>query len=239
MGNCPVPIPQPAAKASRAAYLNSRFLGGLAKPERDSILEAASVRRFFANSVVVNQEDAADHLFLLMEGRGRYFYITEDGRKILLHWLTPGDIFGSSALLSRPFHYLVSTEMLKDSRLLVWGRATIRRLATRYPQLLDNTLAIAATDYLAWYIASHAALTCHTARQRLVDVLVSLAEGIGHKIPGGIELNVSNEDLANAANVTPFTASRLLNEWQRNGVLVKSRGRLLLHSLEQLFLRRG
>ncbi len=141
------------------------------------------------------------------------------------------------ALLSTSSHYLASTEMLKDSWLLVWDHASIRRLARQYPQLLDNALDIAATDYFASYLAAHEALISHTARQRLASVLGSLAEGIGHGVLGGVELDVTNEELANATNITPFTASRLLNEWQRNGVLVKRRGRLLLRSPEQLFSR--
>jgi CRP/FNR family transcriptional regulator, nitrogen oxide reductase regulator len=192
-------------------------------------------RRFSANSVVVNQEDTADRLYLLTNGRGRHFYITEEGRKILLHSLTPGDIFGSAALLSTPSHYLVSIEMQQDSWLLIWDRATIRRLAARFPRLLDNVLEIAAYRYLSWYVAAHAALTCSTARQRLANALASLADGTGHKIRDGIELQVSNEDLANTANITPFTASRLLNEWQRSGALSKTRGRILLRSPERLF----
>jgi hypothetical protein len=41
--------------------------------------------------------------------------------------------------------------------------------------------------------------------------------------------------LANAANVTAFTASRVLSAWQRNGVLKKSRGKILLRQTTQLF----
>ena len=35
--------------------------------------------------------------------------------------------------------------------------------------------------------------------------------------------SLKNEDLASAANVTLFTASRLLNEWQRNGLVNQER----------------
>jgi CRP-like cAMP-binding protein len=88
------------------------------------------------------------------------------------------------------------------------------------------------------YVATHEALTCHTARERLAGVLANLVWGFGRKATGGIELDVTNEDLANAANVTHFTASRLLNEWSRKGILTKERGKILLHSPE-LLLRRG
>jgi CRP-like cAMP-binding protein len=51
-----------------------------------------------------------------------------------------------------------------------------------------------------------------------------------------VELDVTNEELAQAANVTHFTASRLLNHWQRQGALVKTRGKILLRSPEKLLL---
>jgi CRP-like cAMP-binding protein len=53
-------------------------------------------------------------------------------------------------------------------------------------------------------------------------------------MPDGIEVDVTHEELANAANVTPFTASRALNEWQRNRIVKKLRGKVLLRSPERL-----
>jgi CRP-like cAMP-binding protein len=139
------------------------------------------------------------------------------------------------SLLPNPAPYLVSTEMVRDSLVLVWDRATIQGLVARYPRLAVNALST-ASEYLALCIATHVAMTCHNARERLAEVLVNLTRGIGQSAPGGIELDVTNEELANAANITPFTASRILSEWQRNGVLVKRRGKVLLRSPERLFL---
>jgi CRP-like cAMP-binding protein len=47
-------------------------------------------------------------------------------------------------------------------------------------------------------------------------------------------LNINNEELANQANVTIFTVSRLLSDWQRKGLLVKSRGKVVIRSQEAL-----
>jgi CRP/FNR family transcriptional regulator, nitrogen oxide reductase regulator len=89
---------------------------------------------------------------------------------------------------------------------------------------------------LVWYFADHVALTCHTARQRLAQVLIRLAEVIGQKVRGGIEFDATNEELASAANITPFTASRLISEWQLNRAVAKRRGKIFLRSPERLFL---
>jgi hypothetical protein len=116
--------------------LNSRLLEGLAKPERKSILAAATLQRFYANSVVTNQGQPADHLFLLTKGRARFFSITEEGKKLILLWLPPGEIFGGRTILPVPSSYLASTEAVKESWALMWDRNTIRGLAARYPRLL-------------------------------------------------------------------------------------------------------
>jgi CRP-like cAMP-binding protein len=221
--------------AAAAAHLKSRLLDGLAPSEVHVVLAAARQQHFLGKCVVVNQGHPADHLFLLTKGRARFFFNTREGKKVALFWLTPGEIFGGSALLSTPSRYLVSTETLKDSSILVWNRATLRTLGARYPRLVENALLI-ASDYLAWYLADHVALVSQTARQRLARVLVCLAETIGNKSSDGFEFDATNEELAGAANVTTFTTSRLLSEWQRNRAVVKRRGKILLRSPERLFL---
>ncbi len=213
-----------------------RFLAGLSSDEVKIVISAARLRRYLANSVIVNQEEPADHMFLLISGRARYFYITPDGRKAILMRITPGEMFGGSALLYVASEYLVSTEALKPISVLVWDRATILKLVASYPRLANNTLLV-MFDYLVAYRGIHVSMTCRSAQERLAYVLANLASGIGQKVPEGIELDVRNEELANEANVTPFTASRTLAEWQRQGILRKGRGKILLHSPERLLQR--
>ena len=216
-----------------ASHLKSKFLEGLAPADLKIILAAATERKFLANTVIVSQGKPADHLFLLTKGRARLFYITEEGDKTLLVWLTPGKVFGGGALISKPSSYLVSTEAQKESTALVWDRATIQGLAAQYPRLMQNAFLL-ASEYLGWHLVDHVALTCHTARQRLAHLLISLARVIGQEVPGGIELDATNEELASASNISPFSVSRLLSEWERKHALEKRRGKILLRSLERL-----
>jgi CRP-like cAMP-binding protein len=182
------------------------------------------------------QGEPADHLLLLWKGRARYFFETPNGKKLIMIWITPGHSFGGAALSTRPSPYLLSTETVRDSVVLAWDGATIRGLARRFPQLLENAI-IGAVDYLSWYIAAHAALCSQSARQRLASVLLGHASRMGERVSGGIEFDITNEELANAANITPYTASRILSEWQRTGAIRKQRGKIFVRSTERLFLR--
>jgi CRP/FNR family transcriptional regulator, nitrogen oxide reductase regulator len=223
-----------AREAARSGdALHYPLLEGLTARDRGIVFAGATTRQFAANSLITAQGEAASHFYLLVSGCVRLFYTTADGRKILLIWVAPGEPFGAATLLAKPRSYMLSAEAVKASKALVWDRASIRGFSQKYPRIMDNALS-AAGDYLQWYMSAHISLTCNTARERLADVLLGLARGIGEKRPGGIEIDVTNEDLANSANITPYTASRLMSEWQKNRAIVKRRGKVLLRSSERL-----
>jgi CRP-like cAMP-binding protein len=212
------------------------LLCGLKRHDIDVILAAGMRRRFPAKSVMTYQGEPAEHLLLLWRGRARYFYDANHDKKLILKWITPGDCFGEAALVSGPCDYLVSTEAVRDSIVVEWNRETIRALARRYPLLLENALRI-DMSYVSWYVSAHAALISEKARQRLASILFGLATSVGQKVSGGIELDVTNEELAESANITRYTTSRLISEWQKAGAIRKRKGKILLRSAEGPLLR--
>src|SRR5215469_14158136 len=119
--------------AGLPAKLQPRFLAGLSEADLHEVLSAASHRKFLASSVILHHGDPAERVFLLSSGLGRHFVLTGDGRKVLLYWLTAGQIFGGMSLLSGSSNYLASTEVLANSCALVWDKQTIREMVSRYP----------------------------------------------------------------------------------------------------------
>ncbi len=229
----PIPLPELVAVVKK---LRPPFLEDLGLPELHTILGLARQRHYVTNSVITNQGHPASHLYMILSGGARSFFLTQGGQRLHIHWYPQGEIFGGMALVPRDSDYIVTTEAVKDSHTLSWDRATIRSLITRYSKLMDNALVI-ASDYMNIAVATQVALSCHTARQRVADALVNLASGVGHRVSGGIELSVRNEELAAAANVTAYTVSRLMSEWQRSGMITKSRGKVLLPCPERLLLQ--
>ena len=220
----------------RVNDLTPGFLEGLAKSELAAVLAAATPRRFHARSLIASEGHRADKLYLMLEGLARTFSTTREGEKSVVLWIPPPAVSGGRALLSQPMDYLLSTESVTDSVALVWERSAILPLTKRYPRLLENALLI-ASDYVETYRDLHVATNFDSASQRVARVLGNLAKGIGQRGFEGTVLNISNEELANEANVTIFTVSRLLSEWQRKGLLVKSRGSVVIRSPEELVRR--
>jgi len=222
-----------AEAAAILASLKPRFLKGLGLGETTAILAAAKLKRFAADSVITNEGDPAKHVFLMLEGTARHYTASPQGEKIVVRWISPGEVFGLTAFLSEPLDYVLSTEAAETSSVLVWDHVAIRGFAAMYPRLLENALLL-AYDYTVLYRGLYLAASCHSAPQRLAQVLGSLAKGMGRRIDGGVELYIRNEELANEANMTIFTVSRLMGEWQRKGLLVKSRGKVVLRLPEEL-----
>lgn len=219
--------------AAILTYLKPRFLEGLTPVAVQEVLGAAVRKRFGADSVITSEGDPATHVYLMLDNGARYYTISPQGKKIVIRWVPAGDLVGASALAWKPLEYVVTTEAVKKSSALVWERDTIRSLAATYPKLMENALLV-ASDYIVLFRILHVAAHTHSAPQRLAQVLGYLAKDIGQRVPGGVELQIRNEELAQEANVTIFTVSRLMREWQRKGLLQKSRGKVLLRWPEKL-----
>ena len=99
---------------------NSRFLEGLSLEEINAIVAMATIRLFPANAVITNGNDLAKHLYLVVEGGVRGFIVAPNGEKIIIRSVHPGETMGWSSLMSQQMNYIVSTEAVKHSVVLIW-----------------------------------------------------------------------------------------------------------------------
>lgn len=211
------------------------FLANLDSRSTDAVLAAAQRREIPAKQILVHSGEPAKNLFMLRQGRARYFKITKAGEEVVLHMLVPGDIFGLGSLLDRPMVYLANAETLSECDILVWEHSSIRALAVQYPQLSENALRI-VLHYLGSYVNRHLGLLSETAEQRLARTLLDLGNRAGHIHSDGVEIDANNEQLSGLSDISRFTASRLLQQWSREGVVSKKRGRVVIHIPESLAL---
>jgi len=166
-------------------------------------------------------------------GLAAFYKATLDGRKLFLHWISPGAAFGLAALQTQPQPYLTTVQTVQENSVLVWERVSTHALLSQVPRLRENAYAV-ASDYVARLADLLVARASQTAQQRIARVLVESTHQAGCAGREGIELGLTNEQLAEMADVSPFTASRQLSEWQSQGILTKSRGKILLRAPKRL-----
>lgn len=206
---------------------------GLGNDQIQIIRAAAAKRTFEESQIIKSAEDPAFHLFLIEVGSVDYFILTSDGREILLRRLVPGNAFGYAALLTDPQGYLGMAKAVQKTETLVWGHQVARQVAVAYPRLVENALH-ASLHYLALYAKRHIRLVSNTAQEKVAYALADLGSRTGHVLPAGVEVGIKNEDLASLADVSFFTVSRILGAWERQKVVSKSRGKVLIRCPEKM-----
>jgi CRP-like cAMP-binding protein len=220
----------PSDAADIIATLKPRIFAGLAAKDVAAILERATECSFPAGALIAREGDPADRFFLLLRGRVRGFATAPDGDRLPMLWFSPGDIIGGAAMLFERAVYLLSSEAVMDSAMLAWERASMRVFATRYiPKLHENAEQI-ALGYLVVFRERYISAVGESADQRVAEALGTFARNIGQEVADGIELDISNEDLAAEAAVNLYTASKLLNGRQHAGLLTRRGHKIVLHN---------
>jgi len=213
-----------------------KLLEGLTTEQTKLVIESAEQLNFPKDHVIIRGGEPATTLFLVMRGRAKFYRVTKQGEEVLLWWLTTDDTFGIGTLLSAPLRYIGTVQTVDQCELLAWSRASIELLPAGARSVLTQNALHIVLYYLAAYAERLVGLTSETAEQRLARTLLQLAKRMGSVHEDGVELAMMNEDLAGLADVSPFTASRQLKDWERQGILQKRRAKVLIVTPERLLI---
>jgi CRP-like cAMP-binding protein len=209
------------------------LLAGLSPSQMADILAQGRRLQVMPKTRLCTGGDKAEHLFVLLRGRVKYSRLTAEGDEITLRLFTPGETFGLATLLPDPLNYLGTAEAVLAGELLVWNHHEISRLSGRYPHIKTNGLLI-ALHLLGTVSDRHADLFEGSANHRLARALIDVGRRTGGIRPQGIDVHITNEQLGSLADVSRFTASRVLSGWSRAGIITKERNIVRIHSPEGL-----
>lgn len=201
--------------------------------EIEYLLAAAVLRKFLKGRTIIRSDEPATRLFLIRQGSVNYYRLAPDGRQVLLARLSAGDTFGLGTLVEKSIGYIGTAESLGETEVYLWDGEWIRQYVKHHPALALNALKI-SLEYIKMYSDRHLALVSGTAEDRLASTLVQLGIRAGHQHPRGLEVDITNEHLASLSDIGYFTASRLLNKWQKKGALEKQRGKVIIHCPERM-----
>jgi len=209
------------------------LLVGLRPSEVEDVLAKGRAWKVAPKTRVCTGGDKAEHLFVVLSGKVKYSRFTAKGDDVTLRLFTPGESFGLATLLPDPLNYLGTAEAVVAGELLVWNHDEISRLSDRYHQIKTNALCI-ALRLLKTVSDRHASLFEGNASYRIARALIDVGRRSGEIHPHGIDVHITNEQLGSLADVSRFTASRVLSGWNKTGVVTKERKTVRIHSPEGL-----
>jgi CRP/FNR family transcriptional regulator, cyclic AMP receptor protein len=190
-------------------------------------ISAISIRRSYSNGAIVfSQADPGDALYGVVTGKIRISASSRDGREMFLNIMEPGDTFGEIALLDgRP--RTATASATAPSELIIITRDHFLELLKREPTLVNHVIELLC-ERIRWTsgLAEESALL--GVPERLARRLLSLGKLHGHETPNGVELSISQEEVARFLGLSRQAVNQYLQDWKAQGWLTLGRGKIVI-----------
>jgi CRP/FNR family transcriptional regulator, cyclic AMP receptor protein len=188
------------------------LLAALSEPLRVLALRG-EIRRYRKNTLLIEEGDHGDTLYLILAGRLRSYASGDKGREITYGVYGPGEYLGEMSLDGGPRSANVIT--VEASTCAVITRTTLQRHIAEHPQF--------AFDLIGKVIRRARAATLSAKQLALNDVygrLVLLLDGLAVALPDGsrrIEERLTHQELAHRLGCSREMVSRLMKDLEQGG----------------------
>ncbi len=183
-------------------------------------LEAIGQERSVAkNTMVINEGDDTDCLYIILKGKAHALRSDESGRQFIVNRFGPYDYFGEMSFFDR--HARCATVITKEKcTLMILPRKAFFSFAAQHPEIYSNVIR-ALLDKLRKATQQIEELAFLDVYGRLARVLIENknAEGV-------IEEKLTQQELADMVGSSRETVNRIFNELVAGGYIVKEMGKI-------------
>jgi CRP-like cAMP-binding protein len=126
-------------------------------------------------------------------------------------------------------NYPITAQAAEPCQLIYWPKDALRELVGRFPRLSINAMQLMAMR-VREYQDRFRELATERVERRLARALIRLASQTGKKTEEGvlIDMPLTRQDLAEMTGTTLFTASRVLSQWEAQGLVKSGRERVVI-----------
>ncbi|MBK8618127.1 MAG: Crp/Fnr family transcriptional regulator [Anaerolineales bacterium] len=195
--------------------------------ELQLILKNSIIRSIEENEFFFFQGDAAEYLYILITGQAKLMQSNPSGQQVNLRTLHPWQMFGALGAVRAEAIYPATAQALEDSSALAIESGFLHKLLETSPKISFDLMTL-MTSYIQEMQARYRELATERVEQRVANALIRLAgqSGIRAEKDAGIELSFSRQDVAEMTGTTLYTVSRLLSEWERQGLIKTGREKI-------------
>jgi CRP-like cAMP-binding protein len=210
------------------------FFSDLSQMELESINQRFNSFGYHASEYIYFAGDVAERLFVVAEGKIKIFQQSDNGRNVLLDILSEGDFFGNLTVLGAS-GYPDTTQALTSACVLTIHSEGFGQILDEYPRLAIKTIQVMEKRLIA---ANNQVFTISslTVEKRIANTLLELGRKLGVNKENSllIDAPISREDLAEMTAATPETVSRVMKQFQNNGLINSGRLWVSIRNLEEL-----
>ena len=191
------------------------------------ILQNSITRSIEESSFFFFQGDAAEYLYILTSGQVKLMQSNPNGQQVNLRTLYAWQMFGALGAVRAEAAYPASAQALENSTALAIPSKFLHSMLETRPYLSFDLMKL-MTSYIQEMQARYRELATERVEQRVANALIRLAgqSGVKSKKEAGIELSFSRQDVAEMTGSTLYTISRLLSDWERQGIIKTGREKI-------------
>ena len=203
---------------------------GVPQHDISRLVQAAHRKRLQAGEFFFLQDDFAERMYVLLQGRVKLTQVGPDGQQALIKVVTPVNLFALVAMTTAE-SYLVTAQAAEDSQAIYWTRQELMEFVLRVPQMALNAMRIMA-EQLQEIQERFRQVTTERVERRLAHTLIRLAAQTGKRVDEGIliDLTLTRQDLAEMSGTTLYTASRMLSRWEEQELVIADRERVIIRN---------
>jgi len=175
---------------------------------------------------VFSQGDDGDSLFSVISGRVRIEAVGAAGQEVFLNIMEPGDSFGEIAVVDGLPRTAGATAM-EPTVLIAVGRREFLEVLRDESELAIHLLGLFC-ERIRWTSDLYEDSAFLAAPARLAKRLLSLAMLHGRRTDEGVELAISQSELARFLGISRQIVNHNLQDWKAEGWVSVARARVLI-----------
>jgi len=181
--------------------------------------------------MLFQEGDPATTVFLVTEGMVKLFKISEEGKEIILGFLTPHDLFGEEVLFAESTRSLSAVAM-DTARLCVCTKSDFEALIRQEPAVAMKVIQTLG-EKLTQATAQVVDLALHDVKHRVMHVLGRLANAYGTETPRGLSLDfrLTHEDIGALVGASRVMITHVLQKLRQTGyIATDGRSRFIIRT---------
>ena len=190
----------------------------------DAIARHGGVRQFPAQSILINEGDTTDSLYIVLSGRLRIYASGENGREVVLAEHGPGEYLGELALDGE--RRSVSARAIEPTTCCVVQGAELRQFLAEHPDFALHLTAklIRMVRRLTEQVKS---LALQDVYGRIARLLTDLSDPVGEERV--LRLRLTQGEIAARVGSSREMVNRVMKELTTGGYVSLRDGRHVIH----------
>jgi len=187
-----------------------------------------------AGKQIATRNEVSEDVFVLCGGWGFRFFQLPDGRRQILNFLLPGDLFAATSVFEQRFHF--SVKALTEAQVSGMRREEVQARLDANPRILMALAESCAAESEA-ADKSLTALGQYSAEERIAHLLLHLMRRIAARSvirEQRYPFPLRQQHIADAVGLTTVHVSRIFSLFRDRGIIVVSDGILTVVNLPEL-----